>query len=202
MGIISQLDVVNEMLGLLGETGVNTLLDGSPLVITGLSRLRAANAREQTRGWWFNTETVTLAQTEDGSVYLPDTTLKIDPTDTSLNYTQRGNRLYNLRATPGVTSPYFIGTDVQVTLVNLVPFDDLPAAAQMLVSFGAQLSFVADHDADEAKVRRIEQAYRDALIEMRSEHTRCVDPNMLRNPSFLATFGGIHGARLGRIINA
>lgn len=195
MGIITQLDVVNDMLGLLGESVVNSLTDGHPLVTTGLSRLRTANVREQSRGWWFNTETVTLPAQGDGSVLVPDDTLKIDPTDTTLPYTLRGKKLYNLENVSGSRSPYNIGQDVAAKLVRLVPFDDLPAAAAVVVSFAAQLDFCVHMDGDNDKIGNLRAALRDTTLELRAEHIRSLSPNMLRNPSVIATLGHISPAR-------
>lgn len=189
MGVISQLDVVNGMLALVGETPANSLSDSYPLIAAGLAAIKVASVRELTRGWWFNTETVTLAATADGSVMVPDDILKIDPTDTSLAYVQRGNRLRNTQPVSGTTSPYFIGKDVEVRVVLNIPFDDLPAPAQLLVQYSAQLEFSADFDADPEKVAKVGSSYKAVLVELNAEHTRSLGVNMLRNPSVVATLG-------------
>lgn len=132
MGIFTQLDVVNDMLGLLGEAGVNSLDTEHPLVARGLAYLKVANAREQARGWWFNTESVTLTPTADGEIILPQETLQVDPISPCEQYAQRGRLLYKLEAGNG--SPTKFTASVQVWLVRQVAFEDLPTQAQLLVS--------------------------------------------------------------------
>lgn len=191
MGIFTQLDVVNDQLGLLGEASVNSLDGEHPLISKGLSYLRVANAREQGRGWWFNTERVTLAPTADGEIIIPADTLQVDPTDTSLQYAQRGRKLYNLVANGG--SPYVFTSSVEIMLVRLLTFEDLPTQCQILVSTAAQLDFLRALDGDDSKIKLVLAQMRDALVTLTAEHIRAKDVNMLNNPSFLATYASLRG---------
>lgn len=196
MTILTKLDVVNDMLSGLGEAPVSTLDELHPLIASCLTKLKVANNREQSKGWWFNTELVKLSpDSGDSKIYLPTDTLKVDPTDSTLHLTQRGRRLYrldNMSATPDVfTAP------VVVQLVRLLPFEDLPAQAQLYVSYGAQLDFHRSMDGDTTKIQLLSDAFRDARVTLMAEHIRAVDANMLKRPSTLTklhniAFGGFH----------
>lgn len=191
MGIYTQGDVVNEMLGLLGEAPVNDIDVEHPLIAAGLSHLRTANAREQGRGWWFNTERTTLTPTGEGEILLPTDILTIDPIDGSLQAAQRGTRLYNL--SPGTANPYTFTSPIECGLIRLLPFEDLPTGAQALVSLSAQYSFIVFFDGDAQKIDAIRLQLRDALVTLNAENIRAKDVNMLNNASFVRTLWGIRG---------
>lgn len=179
MTILSKIDVVNDMLSSLGEAPVNTLDDEHPLIASCLSKLTIANNREQSKGWWFNTELVKLSpDQQDGCIYLPTDTLKVDPTDRTLHLAQRGRKLRRLDSQS--VNPEIFTTDVVVQLVRLIPFEDLPAQAQLYVSYGAQLDFHRSMDGDTTKIQLLSDAFRDARVTLNAEHIRAVDANLLR----------------------
>ena len=154
MGILTTLDVVNEMLGAMGETGLNSLVNAHPLATRGLNILRTVNSREQGKGWWFNTEVLELVPTADKRIILPDDILKIDPVKPQLNFAQRGKYLYKLVTKRG-ENPYSFDGPIEVQIVRLVSFEDLPATAQSLVSISAQLDFISDMDGDTLKIDKL-----------------------------------------------
>lgn len=193
MGIFKQLDVVNDMLGAMGEAGINSLVNAHPLATRGVNILRTSSAREQAKGWWFNTEIVELVPANDGRVILPEDILKIDPVQPTLNYTQRGGYLYRLNTRRGEDPHKFTGP-VEVQLVRLLDFEDLPTTAQDYISAAAQLDFVTDMDGDTTKIGELTKQKREAWLVLNSEHIRAVDANLLANPSTLATLGSLRGA--------
>lgn len=197
MGILTKLDVVNTMLSSIGEVGVNSTTDGHPLVSKGLTFLKLSNAKEQGRGWWFNTECVTLNPTNDGHILLPDDILQLDPVSTSLHYAERGGKLYKLNA--GGTSPFEFDGPVLLEIIRLVDFEDLPSNAQMLVQYSAALDFLNDMDGDASKVDKLTRQVRDAMITLKADHIRSVDVNFLNNPSVQVTLGQITGSRSSRL---
>lgn len=191
MGTLTQLNVVNDMLGSLGEAEVNSLVGQAPLISRCVSLLRTANAREQTKGWWFNTETLTLTPDNSGAVVVSADALKVDPIDPNLPYTHRGNRLYNLKA--GTEDPRVFTYPVEVRLVRLIDFEDLPAAAQFAVSYAAQIEFHGGVDGDSDKVALLTRAYRQAALDLSAEHIRAVGANLLNNPSTRASLNALSG---------
>ena len=57
---LATLDVVNDMLGLLGERRVNDLNEPHPMIPDALAKLNTASAYVQADLWWFNVEYPTL----------------------------------------------------------------------------------------------------------------------------------------------
>lgn len=192
MGVFTELDVVNDMLGAMGELGINTLVNAHPLATKGRNILKTCSAREQSKGWWFNTEVIELAPTSDGKIVLPDDILKLDPVAPQLNYAMRGGYLYKLSTARG-EDPYKFDMHITVQLVRLLSFDDLPAPAQDFISLSAQRDFMVDMDGDSLKISELKDQRREAWLTLNSEHIRAVDANLLKNPSFTATFGSLNG---------
>ncbi len=191
MTFLSKLDVVNDMLGLLGENPLNTLDEDHDLVANALRVLRTANYREQAKSWWFNKELLRLTPDADsGFIYLPTDTIRVDPSNTNLNYVARGRRLFKPFAPP-LESKYVFTQPVDCWLVRLLDFEDLPISAQMFVSASAQYSFQLTVDGDSNKTQELKIAYQQALVTINSEHIRNSDVNLLRRPSTISTLGQV-----------
>ncbi len=191
MTFLTRLDVINEMLGTMGEAPLNSPDEGHPLYPAGNRMLDVANYKILARGWWFNTELIELTPDPQSSfVYLPDDTIRIDPREPCLNYVQRGRRLYNPFAPPSADKYKFTDA-VLCWLVRHIPFTDLPVPAQLLVSYTAQMDFQRQYDADAAKAQRLEAAYASAHADLNAEHIRNVNANFLNNPSLRASMAMI-----------
>lgn len=179
MSALTRLDVVNDMLACLGEFPANSLEEGHPMVPTAVRTLTIASSREQTKGWWFNRELTDLVPDTAGDIYLPNDVLKVDPEQTNLHYVQRGRRLYKPYE-PNASTKYTFDKTVRVWLIRDLPFDDLPATAQFLISYSAQLDFMKAYEADPQKFQQVGVQYTDAIRTINSEHVRAQDVNMLR----------------------
>jgi hypothetical protein len=197
MAFLTELDVVNECLKTLGELPLNSLTDEHDLVPVAQAALKRANMREQAKAWWFNKELTTLTPDDvNGYITLPGDTIRVDPTDETLNFVQRGNRLYQPFASTATDKYKFTGK-VDCWLIRLVPFEDLPPMAQNLVSISAVLDFQKDYDADQQKVAALKDDYRVAYTTLNAEHIRNVNANRLRSPSFIRSFSRMAPTFLG-----
>ena len=182
------------MLALLGESPVNVLEDDGALVSSGIRMLRVASLREQSKSWWFNKEQMLLTpDASSGYIYAPEDGIRIDPIDAGLNYVLRGRRLYNVNA-PG-QDPYKFAAPVTCWLIRMLPFEDLPASAQLLVSYAAQIDFQKAYDADPQKFQQVVIEYKQALMTINAEHTRNLRVNILDRPSVAAVMNGLSTAR-------
>lgn len=188
MPAITYLDVVNDMLATVGELPLNTVDEGHPDVPAALRMIATASAREQAKSWWFNRELTDLVPDISGHIYLPNDVLRVDPQATSLNYVQRGRRLYK-PFEPSSVNKYLFDRPVRCWLVRELPFEDLPYPAQQTISYSAQLEFTKAYEADQAKVQQIMMLYRESLIALNAEHVRAQDANILTRR------GGVHGGR-------
>lgn len=191
MPFITELDVVNECLGTMGELPVNSLDDEHPFLPAARTALRVASMREQAKGWWFNKELTTLVpDATTQNIVLPSDTIRIDPTDETLNYVQRGNRLYQPYA-DATFDKFKFTQSVKCWLVRQLVFTDLPPTAQDLVGVSAVLQFQGSFDADPQRKADLREEYRAAYITLNTEHIRNVNANRLRSPSLQRALGRI-----------
>lgn len=133
----TQLDAVNLMLSTVGESPIVSLEDGSS-VDASQAKLMLNNVSRQVqqRGWWFNTEEgyKLVPDSINKNILVPPNTLKIVPQ--SINAVLRGSRLYDTdKHTYVFTSP------VEVEIVFLLAFEELPEPARNLVAHRAGRMF-------------------------------------------------------------
>lgn len=137
----SELEVINLMLSVIGESPVNTAEDtGIVDAVIAKKILTQALRDVQVIGWHWNTEIeypITPSFPE-GFIYLPGNTLKVDTAgvDEGLDLVQRGNRLYDRK-----NHTYEIKQTVRVDLVLLLPFEELPEVARQYIAIRAARQF-------------------------------------------------------------
>ena len=174
----SRLSVVNDMLGLLGESPVNDLDSFHPMVPKALNVLDTASGEVQSGRWWFNTEiTKLIPQVDSGHLLLPDNTVSVDVLTERPRTAQRGRKLYNLD-----DNTFKFTAPLEVELRVEYPFDELPNIVRAYIAAAAMLRFQNTIDGDDAKTRRLMTQAKDARMELNAEHTRQVKANMLRRP--------------------
>ena len=138
--LMSKLDAVNKMLESVWEQPVSTLqVSGVASVAMAKRVLDETSTSVQSRGWAFNTEeNVTLQPDTDGYINIPNNTLEVDPMgdDRDVNGVQRGTRLYDRE------NHTFVFEDaVDVRLITLLEFEDLPQAARFYIAVMASRVF-------------------------------------------------------------
>lgn len=194
---MSKLDVVNACLATMGEAPLNSLDDDHPYKAAALSALAKANRREQKRGWWFNSEYLTLVP-DAGSqyVYIPLDAISVKTVNPRGDYwAQRGKRLYNRR-----TNNYIFTAPVLVDLVRELAYEDLPDHAANAVEARAVMTFQKAFDADNQRMQILINEYREALAELKAEDVQNERPNMLASPENIAVMAGIGGVGIRRRI--
>ncbi len=134
----TELEAVNALLSTIGESPVATLLSVLPADAgAALANIRRFSRQLQKTGWSFNSEPgITLLPDASGEVRLPANALKVDPSDPSCAYVQRGGRLYD-----PVGHTYAIGKQVKADVVFGLPFEDLPETARNFVTVAAARRF-------------------------------------------------------------
>ena len=193
----TELTVVNACLKTLGELRVNGLDEDHSMVPEAREAFALCNVKEQARRWWFNCETITLTRDVDGSVYAPADTIELYPESSS--YVQRGRRIYHTGSygtEPGFNFPE---ATVRCYIVRLVPYEDLPVAAQNLILYATQLEFMAGYDADSNRYQQITQQYRDAYVTLTADHIRSAKANLFRSPAIGYRLLDIGGNNLNRL---
>ena len=187
----STLEVVNSMLGLLGELPVNSITDPHTLIPAALAAITNQNALVQVDFWWFNVEYPTLIpQAGSGLILVPDDAASVDSLTQYPRLAVRGNRLYNLDDITDVfTQP------LRVRLHRVLPFSDAPAIARAHIAAKAKLEFQMAYDGDGTKAQIIQQEIKETYIRLHSEHIRNAKANMLMRPSVQHTLNRITGSR-------
>lgn len=189
--MLSELDVINEMLSVLGEAPLNEIDEEHPLVPAAKRIMRIATYRIQSESWWFNREFVTLLPDPNtGEVLVPADAIRVDPQDRTWQLVQRGRRLYD-----PINSTYNIGANVPAVLIRLVPFADLPPTAQQVISLESQVEFNKAHDGDEVKLRLLLGKLGEVTRLLRAEHTRSIDVNLIKAPAHQRKMQFITGYR-------
>lgn len=187
--MFSKLDVVNQMLGLLGELPVNTLDTPHEVVVAGLAALDAESVRVQARGWWFNQETPVLhPQVDSNFILLPANTLDVDSLTQYPEITQRGGRLFN-----ATTSSYEFTAPVKVRLTRYLDFDDLPMLARYYIAAGAKLTVQLDLDGDSTKARKLTGDRAEAYAELNAQDIRNKATSIMNRPDFAYNLHRVRG---------
>lgn len=132
---LTELDAVNAMLLTVGQQPVNTL-EASGISDVAIARniLHQTSRQVQVVGLWFNSESrYPLSLDVNGYAYLPENTLKVDPSDPTKNYVQRGNRLYDRENHTFI----FKTTPIEVDIVFFLDFKSLPEVARDYIAIRA-----------------------------------------------------------------
>jgi hypothetical protein len=169
----TKLEAVNSMLSTIGEAPVNTLSSGLVDAETAETILNEVSRSIQAQGWNFNTEPdYKIIADSDGNVVLPSNVLRADAVDkfrsSENEYIQRGNKIYDKRQ-----HTFNIGKDLELNLVVLLDFTDLPEVARRYITVKSARIFqerVVGSDRLSAMNRNDEQEALFALREMEGDN--------------------------------
>ena len=187
-----ELDAMNQILAALGQSPVSSVSSANPAAISARATLRRYDKLIQTRGWWFNTDyDMTLAFNPTTlEVIVPGNTLNVEPSDSTLPYVQRGNRLYNRNETT-----FEIGENVDVDIVQQLDFETLPESAASAIAAHASYMSVVNLTGDQPKLDRLGKEKKDTRSELNTDDIRYSNTNVRNNPSVAAVIGGIRPVR-------
>jgi len=142
MALTTKLEAVNTMIGVIGESPVNSI-SGSSLpvsVVTALNVLDEVSREVQSDGWHYNTEyEYPLVRNASNKFSLPANVLKIDtPVDKYLDIdiVQRGTTLYDRKNHTDVFSE-----DLDVTITFELNFEELPQQFRSYITIRAARKF-------------------------------------------------------------
>jgi hypothetical protein len=173
---MTKLEAVNVCLGTIGEPAVNSL-DGASLDAQMASDfIDETSRRVQSKGWHWNKETHTLSPDINNNIVLPVATVEVDTVNGSRNtdVVQRGNRLYDRE-----NNTYEFDTALELKLVVLLPFDDLPNVAKDYITIRAARLFQARVLGSETLHKLTAQDEADAMTALKRHELRTGDYNML-----------------------
>lgn len=137
----NELAAVNIMLGVIGESPINSLANISGVLdaVTARQVLNEIAVTVQTEGWAFNSEdNWTFLPDSTGTITIPNTIIQVDAVNTLIKVAVRGTRLYDLK-----NHTYTFTDGVILDCVLLFNFDDLPQAARYYIAVRAARVFQA-----------------------------------------------------------
>lgn len=143
----TELDAVNEIIGSIGESPVNTLENTLDVDVTNALRiLRSNNRAFQARGWSFNSvENYPLnPDIHSKRIKWLDSYLKIDGEE-GTKYIKQGDYIYDL-----ISKTSTFENPIYVNAIILVPFEDMPEAARNYIIAKASFEFQSRYLGDEA----------------------------------------------------
>jgi hypothetical protein len=183
--MLTQLEAVNQLLGTIRESPVNSLEDPlPPEALTAKEILDEVSREVLNMGWAFNIERkVTLIPDNDGRVTLGGDVLSIevDPDTVSTDKhdpVARGPTLFN-RA----TNTYIFEAPVKLRrLYRMLPWDNFPGSARQYITERAARIFANRTSGSQKLERDASIEEQRALRELRREHGETQRSNMLNSP--------------------
>jgi hypothetical protein len=174
----TQLEVLNHVIGVVGETPVSSVSSTHPTAQSALLTIQRVSKEFQLRGWWFNREEcLVLSPTITGEIVVPSTTLKVDPTDSRSKLVWRGTRLYD-----SLNHTYNIGEAVTVNLNLLLPTNELPEVAAMYLMHKAAYEFYVADDGDADKAKALLFAEQRAEAALKAQQLQMSNVNAMNRP--------------------
>ena len=165
-GLLSQLEAVNAILAVTGDSPVADLEDTYEQAHLALQELERESRRIQSMGFWFNKEhNVQMKPNTSQEVIIPRDCLHIIPYDS--RYIQRNLRLYDKQE-----RTYRIPRVVDVQLITFLQWEDLPNLARQAILASAKVSFNSNFHGDESIVNYLLNEKQETMIELRTEDTR------------------------------
>jgi len=166
--VITELATINRMLGAAGLAPVADANNAHPSYRKGKNKLLEVNIDVQSTGYWFNSSEVTLLPSIDGAVYVPQNAAHINTTsrlDTKI--VQRGARMYDQE-----NRTYNIARNLKCTLVEIIPFDELPAVPASYIAARAVHEFYLDQGGQEPKLSEFRNMMLRSEVEMKKEQLK------------------------------
>lgn len=177
----TELDAVNVMLTSIGESPVNTL--GSGLQEAEIAEVVLDNVSRdvQSAGWHFNTEIrYTLNRNVVNEINLPANVIKVDKTtllrDYELDVVERGRKLYDR-----IGNKYTFDKDIEVNMVVLLSFDELPEVARRYITLRAARTYQQRILGNDTLSQMLAMDEQQAFLSLREAEAEVSDYNIFDN---------------------
>jgi hypothetical protein len=176
-GLMSELEAVNKILAVAGDSPVQTLED--EYVQSKLARqiLIRASRKVQSQGWWFNEEQDVILQPDiNNLITLATNVISVTAIDDVGTIIQRGNRLYDRQE-----RTYLFTQPVKVDLILALEWEELPQTAREYITDVACSQYNNDYFGAQEVKSHLEKNETASFIILRSDDAEGRDVNMLRN---------------------
>lgn len=175
----SALEAVNDMLGSIGQGGVNSLESNESVDANIAVGILVNTSREvQERGWFFNTDyNYPLVPDADGEIKLPPGMLQFEPDDSVRGrIVERSRKLYDRE---NHTFLFEAGTVIYGRVVWLLGFEDLPQAARTYIHRQAGRAFQSQRAPDQILYAFTREREEEALTALSRAQLRADRPNAI-----------------------
>tara|TARA_R100001463_G_scaffold1188_5_gene5067 strand:+ start:364 stop:957 length:594 start_codon:yes stop_codon:yes gene_type:complete len=169
------------MLTSIGESPVNTL--GSGLQEAEIAEVVLDNVSRdvQSAGWHFNTEIrYTLNRNVVNEINLPANVIKVDKSsllrDYELDVVERGRKLYDR-----IGNTYTFSKDIEVNMVVLLSFDELPEVARRYITLRAARTYQQRIIGNDTLSKMLAMDEQQAFISLREAEAEVSDYNIFDN---------------------
>jgi len=182
---MTELEAVNLMLAIIGESQVNSLVgSGMSDVATAQALLNEVSREVQDGGWFFNNEdNVILPIAADGFIYIPPDVLRITPMAfETAKTTIRGNRIYDI-----FNHTYTFTIPVSFSVTYFLQYTDMPQAAKYYIAVRAARKFQKRNFSSVTLEKFTEADELDALANLQDQDTSGGEYNLLTGNPFLAS---------------
>jgi hypothetical protein len=181
VSLTSKLDAINSMLIGVGEAPVNTLNSGLQEAEIAAITLTTISREVQSSGWMFNTDLkITLVRNSDNNIVVPLNTLRVDTLGVKRRYDTdvvlRSGKLYDR------TKNTFVFTaDIEVDIVLLFDFEELPEIARRYISLRAGRKFQENTIGSSEMTQLQYKDEQSALFALRDADAQAADFNIFDN---------------------
>lgn len=172
----TELDIVNAMLEANGEAPVSNTSSTNPLAISAIAKLARGSRKFQARGWFFNSEVLTLSPNIAGEVIVPQNTLSVDPVSTTSLIVKRGTRLYDKK-----NNTFIIDKSVKCHIVLQLDIEDMPQTAADYLEAKMVREYYTVEDGDQSKINELKEIENEAFAYFHREHLSSEDVNIRRS---------------------
>ena len=175
---MTKLEAVNICLSAMGEPVINSLDNASVDAQMASDLVDEMSRTIQSRGWYWNRERHTITPNFAGEIVLPANIIRIDTIeyDRATEVVQRGLKLFNKE-----DNSFQFTLALTVEMYVILPFEDLPLAARLLISYRAARVLQERLLGSSTLSGFAKDAEQSAFLTLLQEETEVGDYNMLHD---------------------
>lgn len=173
----SRLKIINAMLRIDGEFARDTELDTHPDVAFCSAILDDTTEEVLGRGWWFNERIVTLNVNGAGEILVPEGTLTLDATDSSIEVSILDGKLYD-----NINQTFQFSNPVEAIIIYNLPEESLPPVMYHYIKWLAVIEYAGISQITGEIVQTAQVKFVQAESNLSTERYRKADTNFNNNP--------------------
>lgn len=175
--VLDRLQAVNIILGAMGEPAVSTLEGAGVDASIASDLIDERSMTVQMKGWHWNTEDRRIHPNSDNEIVLPANLLKIvERKYSNHDVIVRGKRLFDKK-----TNTFKFTNPVDVEVVIMLPFEDLPVTGRSFIAYSSAAIFqqrqLGSPNLDQNLMTWASESY----SELMNDELKITSPNMIKD---------------------